>query len=121
MPTPVHERAAAHAIAARYPEISLTTSAEVAPEIREFERTSTTVANAFVKPLAETYLDRLGERIAGLEIDGPFSLMLSNGGLTHLDEAKRRPVQLLESGPAAGALAGAYFGKASGRDRGPGL
>ncbi len=111
---PVHERAAAHAIAARYPEISLTTSAEVAPEIREFERTSTTVANAFVKPLAETYLDRLGERIAGLEIDGPFSLMLSNGGLTHLDEAKRRPVQLLESGPAAGALAGAYFGKASG-------
>ncbi len=111
---PAHEHAAARAVAARYPDVSLTTSAEVAPEIREFERTSTTVVNAFVKPLAETYLDSLVERIQGLEIDGPFSLMLSNGGLTHLDEAKRRPVQLLESGPAAAALAGAFFGSASG-------
>jgi N-methylhydantoinase A len=111
---PAHENAAARAVAARYPDISLTTSAEVAPEIREFERTSTTVVNAFVKPLADTYLDSLVERIRELEIDGPFSLMLSNGGLTHLGEAKRRPVQLLESGPAAGALAGAFFGSASG-------
>ena len=111
---PVHERAAVAAIGAAYPEISLSASSEVAPEIREYERASTTVANAFVKPLAENYLDRLVGRIGDLGIAAPFFLMLSNGGLTHIDEAKRTPVQLLESGPAAGALAGAYFGKKSG-------
>ena len=113
---PVHERAAVAAIAAKYPELPLTASSDVAPEIREYERTSTTVANAYVKPLARRYLDRLAGEIQGLGIEGAFFLMLSNGGLTHIEEAKRSPVNLLESGPAAGALAAAYFGRKIGEN-----
>ncbi|MEX2643251.1 MAG: hydantoinase B/oxoprolinase family protein [Acetobacterales bacterium] len=112
-----HERRARDLIAARHPGLFVTCSHEVAPEIREFERASTTVINAYVRPLAQTYLDRLLEQIRALGIDGPFFMMLSNGGLTHVDEAKRNPVQLLESGPAAGALAAAWFGRTCGEDR----
>ena len=81
-------------------------SSDVSPQIREYERTSTTVVNAYIKPLAESYLDLLASEIAKLGIKAPLFMMLSNGGLTHIAEAKRVPVQLLESGPAAGALAG---------------
>ena len=82
----------------------------MAPEIREYERASTTAANAYIKPLAERYLDSLVAKIKSLDIEAPLHLMISSGGLTHLKEAKRTPIQMLESGPAAGALAGAYFG-----------
>ena len=105
-----HERQALDALTARHPEVSFTASFEVAPEIREFERGSTTVANAYVKPLAENYLESLAGKIAGLGVDATLLLMISSGGLTHVAEAKRTPVQMLESGPAAGALAGAFFG-----------
>ncbi len=111
---PVHERRAADLISNKYPELAVTASYDVAPEIREYERSSTTVANAYIKPLARQYLDHLAFQLKGLGIHGPFLLMLSNGGLTHLEEAKRSPVRLLESGPAAGAFAGAFFGKQSG-------
>jgi len=111
---PVHEQAAARLIATRHPGLSISASVDVAPEIREYERMSTVVANAYVKPLAGRYLDGLARQIGELGIPGPFFLMLSNGGLTHVEEAKRTPVRLLESGPAAGALAGAYFGARSG-------
>lgn len=111
---PAHERRAAELIAARHPALHLSLSSEVSPQIREFERFSTTVANAYVKPLAVTYLDRLARDIAALGIAAPLFLMLSNGGLTHVEEAKRVPVRLLESGPAAGALAAAVFGARSG-------
>jgi len=114
---PVHEQRAAALIAARHPSLSVSASCDIAPEIREYPRASTTVANAYVKPLAEIYLDRLASEIAGLGIDAPFFLMLSNGGLTHVEEAKRAPVHLLESGPAAGALAGAWFGRNAGEER----
>jgi len=113
---PAHERRAAELIAARFPGLSLSASIEVAPEIREYERTSTTVVNAYVKPLAERYLSSLAGRLAGLGVRAPLLLMLSNGGLTHIEEAKRTPVQLLESGPAAGALVAAHLGA---RDGGP--
>jgi len=111
---PAHEEAAAAAVARAYPDLFVTTSHEVAPEIREYERCSTAVINAFFKPLADFYIERLAGQVAGLGADAPFFMMLSNGGLTHVAEAKRTPVQLLESGPAAGALAGAYFGGLSG-------
>jgi N-methylhydantoinase A len=111
---PVHEQAAARIVAAAHPGIPLSLSSEVAPQIREYDRTSTTVANAYVKPLAERYLTRLAGDLAALGLTAPLFMMLSNGGLTHLDEAKRVPVQLLESGPAAGALAAGYFGARSG-------
>ncbi len=114
---PVHERMAAEAIARRFPSLSLSLSSDLAPEIREYPRMVTTVANAYVRPIAETYLDTLEAALKGAGIPGGLFLMLSNGGLTHVAEAKRAPVQLLESGPAAGALAGAWFGRHAGLDR----
>lgn len=114
---PAHERAAATAIAQRFPDLSLSLSCDIAPEIREYPRVVTTVANAYVKPLAETYLDRLDTALRDAGIPGGLFLMLSNGGLTHVAEAKRAPVQLLESGPAAGALAGAWFSRHAGLER----
>ncbi|TMJ24652.1 MAG: hydantoinase/oxoprolinase family protein, partial [Alphaproteobacteria bacterium] len=102
-----HERAIGAAIAERYQNLSISLSSDVAPEIREYLRASTTVANAYIRPLAEIYLERLEQALRAEGIPGGLFLMLSNGGLTHVSEAKRVPVQLLESGPAAGALAGA--------------
>src|SRR2546430_8224608 len=78
----------------------------------EYERASTTVANAYIKPLARRYLDAMARRVADLGIPAPLLLMLSSGGLPHVAEAERTPVQMLESGPAAGALAAAFFGPA---------
>ena len=111
---PDHERQAADAIARRFPDLALSTSIEVAPEIREYERTSTTVANAYIKPLADRYLSTLAREIAARGIPAPLLMMLSNGGLAGIAEAKRSPVQLLESGPAAGALAAATLGVTDG-------
>jgi len=108
---PRHEAQAAAIVARKHPRVAVTTSHEVAPEIREYERASTTVANAYIKPLARTYLDAMAQRIAALGIPAPLLLMLSSGGLTHVAEAERTPVQMLESGPAAGALAAAFFGR----------
>ncbi len=114
---PVHERAIAAAVAERFQNLSISLSSDIAPEIREYQRASTTVANAYIRPLAEIYLERLEHALAASGIPGGLFLMLSNGGLTHVSEAKRAPVQLLESGPAAGALAGAWFGRNAGLER----
>ena len=114
---PAHERAIAAAVAERFQHLSISLSSDIAPEIREYSRASTTVANAYVRPLAEAYLDRLEQALRSEGIPGGLFLMLSNGGLTHVAEARRAPVQLLESGPAAGALAGAWFGRNAGLDR----
>ena len=111
---PRHERQALELIAQRYPRFALSASIEVAPEIREYERTSTTVINAYIKPLAERYLASLAAELSARAITAPLLLMLSNGGLTSIEEAVRRPVQLLESGPAAGALAAAHLGSRDG-------
>jgi N-methylhydantoinase A len=113
---PAHEDAALAAIEREFPDLIVTASHDVAPEIREYDRASTTVANAYVKPLANVYVDNLVRQTAALGIGAPYFMMLSNGGLTHIAEAKRSPVQLLESGPAAGALVGAYFGGKAGID-----
>jgi N-methylhydantoinase A len=114
---PAHERAIGAAVAERFQNLSISLSSDVAPEIREYLRASTTVANAYIRPLAEIYLERLEQALRAEGIPGGLFLMLSNGGLTHVSEAKRAPVQLLESGPAAGALAGAWFGRNAGLDR----
>jgi N-methylhydantoinase A len=113
---PLHERLAGQLIAREFPSLHVSLSSEVSPQIREYERTSTTLANAYIKPLAERYLDSLSSKLATLGISAPLFMMLSNGGLTHVDESKRVPIQMLESGPAAGALAAAYFGARSGVD-----
>ncbi len=111
---PLHERIARDLLAQHFPDLFVSISSDVAPQIREFERTSTTVANAYIKPLADRYLERLGAEIRALGIGAEMFLMLSNGGLTNVAEAKRRPIEMLESGPAAGALSGAFFGLRSG-------
>lgn len=110
----VHERRALALLAERFPGIPLSASVDVAPEIREYERTSTTVCNAYIKPLAELYLESLSSKLEAAGIGAQLLMMLSNGGLTNVAEAKRVPVQLLESGPAAGALAAAYLAGADG-------
>jgi N-methylhydantoinase A len=108
---PAHEAEALRIVAEGHPAIAVTASHEVAAEIREYERASTAVANAYIKPLAGRYLALMAERLAGLGIPAPLLLMLSSGGLTHVAEAQRTPVQMLESGPAAGAIAAAFFGR----------
>ncbi|WP_207538599.1 hydantoinase/oxoprolinase family protein [Sabulicella rubraurantiaca] len=106
---PQHEMEAVTHLAKRFPALSVTASHGIVREVREYDRGSTATANAYVAPLAERYLARLGTELATLGIEAPLLLMLSNGGLTHVAEARRAPVQLLESGPAAGALAAAFL------------
>src|SRR5499427_1860730 len=118
---PSHETEAVRLIAERHPDVFTTASHEVAPEIREFERASTTVANAYIKPLAHQYLGRMASQLADAKIPAPLLLMLSSGGLTHVAEAQRAPVQMLESGPAAGAIAAAFFGRDNSDSPAPGI
>ena len=111
---PVHEQRVAEILAEEAPGVAVSLSSEVSPEIREYERTSTTIANVYVRPLVERYLQRLEERLRRLGFDGSFYVMLSNGGTASVETACRFPVRLLESGPAAGALAAAFYGEAAG-------
>ena len=111
---PVHEQRVAEILAEEAPGVVVSLSSEVSPEIREYERTSTTIANVYVRPLVERYLQRLEERLRRLGFDGSFYVMLSNGGTASVETACRFPVRLLESGPAAGALAAAFYGEEAG-------
>ncbi len=113
---PDHEQALAEAIRREAPQISVSLSSEVAPEIGEYVRTSTVVANAYTLPLVSRYLETLAHRVRGLQIEAPLRIMLSTGGLTTVDAARRFPVRLCESGPAAGALSAAFWAS---RDRPP--
>jgi N-methylhydantoinase A len=109
-----HERQARGAIERAAPDLRVSLSSEVVPEIREFERTSTTLANVYVQSLVERYLRDLVERLERLGFGRRFMVMLSSGGTATVETASRFPVRLLESGPAAGALAAAAFGDESG-------
>jgi N-methylhydantoinase A len=86
----------------------------VVPQIREFERASTTIANVYVQARVERYLREVEVRLQRLGFAGSFFLMLSSGGIATVDTAVRYPVRLLESGPAAGALAATAYGQAAG-------
>ena len=101
---PKHEQAVAASIRERLAEVYLTLSSEVLPEIREFERTSTTVANAYVMPVLDRYLSTLETGLGTFEIRAPLLTMQSNGGVMTAARARARPVQLIESGPAAGVI-----------------
>src|SRR6266536_3599768 len=90
-------------------------SAEVAPEIREYERASTTIANVYVQGRVDRYLRELQARLERGGFRGSLFMMLSNGGVATAETAIRFPIRLLESGPAAGALAAASYGAACGR------
>ncbi|MEL6288944.1 MAG: hydantoinase/oxoprolinase family protein, partial [Pseudomonadota bacterium] len=104
-----HERAIRDALAARAPDIAVSLSSEVSPQMREYERFNTVVANAYVKPMMAQYLARLGERIGDAGVTCPIYLMHSGGGLMSLADAAAFPVRLVESGPAGGAIFAAHL------------
>ena len=108
---PDHERQAKQILIEELGDIPFTISSEAAPEIREFERTSTTCANAYVQPRMQTYLKRLENELQAAGHDGALYVMLSGGGITTVESARAFPIQLIESGPAAGAMAASYYSR----------
>jgi N-methylhydantoinase A/oxoprolinase/acetone carboxylase beta subunit/N-methylhydantoinase B/oxoprolinase/acetone carboxylase alpha subunit len=102
---PAHEIVLRDAVAAALPGLRLSCSHEVSPEIREFERASTTVLNALLMPVAQTYVERLQARLAEAGLVAPLYLVQSNGGAAPPEMAARTPVKLLLSGPSGGVLA----------------
>ena len=113
---PAHEQAARVVIAEAAPGLRVALSCEVNPEIREFERASTTLANVYVQGIVEDYLGDLRDRLHRLGIGPEPRIMLSHGGVATIDTARRLPIRMLESGPAGGALGAVAFGRAAGRD-----
>ena len=108
---PVHELMIKDIVSKEAPDLSISISYEVLPQIREFERTSTTVTNAYVKPLTGRYIARLSDRLDSLGSAGKLFIMLSSGGITSADTAKEFPVRVIESGPTAAVISAVYFGK----------
>lgn len=106
---PTHELTLKAIILEEAPHISVSISYEVLPQIREYERTSTTVTNSYVKPLTERYLRRLSGRLGSLGFGGRLFIMLSSGGITSVETAAEFPVRIIESGPTAAVIAGEYF------------
>lgn len=104
-----HERRAARILAKRLPGIALSISSDIAPEIREYWRASTAVTNAYVAPAVTRYLNAITQRLGSRQYAARPQIMQSSGGLMSIEAACDRPVQLLESGPAAGVQAAAYF------------
>ena len=111
---PEHERRAREALQRAAPALRVSLSSEVAAEIREYERTTTTVANVYVQDLIDRYLTELRARLERRGFEGRLYVMLSSGGVATVETASRFPIRLLESGPAAGALAAATYGRVSG-------
>ena len=113
---PAHEERVAEIAAETFDATLISISARVQPEIREYERMSTTVANAYIQPRVKQYLGRLIEGVAAEGYEAPLYIMQSNGGFAGPEESSKLPVHLIESGPAAGAIAAADYGKDSGYD-----
>jgi N-methylhydantoinase A len=112
-----HERRARDILAAALPELAITLSGEVCPEMREYDRWSTACANAYVQPIMAGYLGRLDGLLRGRGFDCPLFMMTSGGGLTTLEIARRYPVRLVESGPAGGAILAAHLARECGFER----
>ena len=112
-----HEQRAREIICAEAPELDVTLSSEVSPEMREFERISTACANAYVQPLMSRHLGSLASQLRTQGLDCPLFLMLSGGGITTLETAIRFPVRLVESGPAGGAIFSSFIAKQLGLSR----
>ena len=101
---PAHERMIGEVIAEMAPEMPVSLSVDVLPQIKEYERTSTTVINAYIQPVVAAYLSSLRDDLGAQGMSAPIRLMQSNGGLTTAEDASRRPVSIVESGPAAGVV-----------------
>lgn len=104
---PAHERAVADTVRAALPDVAVSVSHEILPEIKEYPRTSTTVINAYVQPVVRTYITSLAARLRAIGVEAPLQLMQSNGGLASADFAATVPARIIESGPAAGVVGGA--------------
>lgn len=109
---PVHERRAELLLAERFPQVRVTSSVSVLPEAKEYERTSTTVVNAYVRPVLEAYLTRLEEGLAEAGISAPLLVCNSNGALASSLTAREKPVFFISSGRAAGVVGGSRLGEA---------
>ncbi len=114
---PQHEQQAAQLLQRLIPNLQVSLSSEVAPEIREYERFSTTVANAYVQPKISKYLQRLKTELGQRGYTCPVYLFLSSGGLTELETARQFPIRLVESGPAGGAIFACHLAKECAIDR----
>jgi N-methylhydantoinase A len=114
---PAHEQRIAELIAQARPDLWLTLSSEVCPEIREYERFTTASANAYVQPLMARYLTALESELEAAGITAPLLLMTSGGGLATLETARKFPIRLVESGPAGGAILASEVAAAHGLDR----
>lgn len=113
----VHERETVQMIRELWPEVYVTGSYQVTKEWREYERTSTTVLNAFVRPVAAAYIDQLDAELEAEGIHAPKYIMQSNGGTTTFEKAKETPINMVESGPVAGIYGAAILGKMLGEDK----
>jgi len=113
----VHERMIRDIIRKKAPEMVLSISSEVLPEIKEYERTSTTVINSYVKPVVGQYLKSLSADLKRIELNAPLLLMQSNGGLTPAEVAAEMPVNIIESGPAAGVIGAQVLARRAGFDK----
>ena len=111
---PAHEAAVGAMIRERAPQVALTLSSEILPEMREFERTSTAVTNAYVMPVMERYLASLEGELRALDARAPLLIMQSNGGVMTAEGGRQRPVHVIESGPAAGVIATSALARAIG-------
>ena len=114
---PAHERRTAEILAARLPGLRISLSCDVCPELREYERFSTTCANAYVQPLMARYLEQLRQRMTAAGFTCPLLLMTSGGGLTTLETAIRFPIRLVESGPAGGVILSTWIAEHLGINR----
>jgi N-methylhydantoinase A len=114
---PEHERRAAAIVREEMPDAFVTTSADIFPQFREFERFTTAAMSAFVGPKTGSYLDRLAGSLEAEGVEGELHVMMSSGGVASVHSAAERPVTLLLSGPAAGVLGGKGGGGGSGRRR----
>ena len=108
---PAHEQAIAARVAHRQPYWDISISCEVSPKYREYERTSTTLANAYVSPIVRRFLDQLGESFQSRGFQGELYVMQSNGGLLSPELARAHPVHIVESGPAAGVVLGSVVAR----------
>jgi N-methylhydantoinase A len=114
---PAHEKRVREICEEVFPEASVSISAEIAPEFREYERTSTTVINAYLQPVATRYLDNLGDRLHDCYGEVDLHIMQANGGSMTPAMARTHTVNLVNSGPAGGALAAAYIGRLTGDEK----
>jgi N-methylhydantoinase A len=108
---PVHEKEIKATVEREWQEVFLSTSVEVLPQIREYERTCTTATNAYVKPITARYLKKLSSRLRSQGFEGKLYIMLSSGGITSVETAREFPVRIIESGPTAAVIASQHYGR----------